>query len=209
MENGDTKNSDGKAPGDLSPSAAKTETRKQQRKSNTATNKPRKQQKWSLVRHWKAANRTNQAKWFLEGFGALIAVSVLGVYIWSNLQTKWNFQAEHEPLISYKNGECWRRVIDTLHYEVDHRDYPSKQLHVWDLGAIIENSGNVSADNVINESQARIRLDGEPPQDAFKDNAKETPASISIEPKGTALIGIPSPFDMGFTETVMFGRKSE
>jgi hypothetical protein len=80
------------------------QTHKEKSKSDRANGKSedheqQRKKKWSLIEHWKRASKAKQVKWVFEGIGLLIAFCILCVYIWGNLQTAWNFRAEHAPLV--------------------------------------------------------------------------------------------------------------
>jgi hypothetical protein len=108
MENDDTKKSKPETSSNLPPGTPETQATKKQRKASDSADKSKDNKKWSLCRHWKSASRAKQVKWIFEGIGGFIALAVLCNYIWSNLQTVWNFRADQRPRISvlgYKIGD--------------------------------------------------------------------------------------------------------
>jgi hypothetical protein len=95
----DTEQSQGSASGDLSPSTAKGSARKKQSKSNGPARKSQ-HKKWTLKQHWKVASRAKQIEWIIAGVAAMAAVVGLVFWIFSLLQTKWNFEKENRSSIS-------------------------------------------------------------------------------------------------------------
>src|ERR1039458_9304833 len=83
------------------PSPPNVKTRPKTDKPNKGTNKPKYTQKWTLRQHWRRANSAKKLRWYAEAIGLIIGASVLGTYIWSNLQSKWHFEAEHRPLVIF------------------------------------------------------------------------------------------------------------
>jgi hypothetical protein len=104
-------------------------------------NQPHKGKKWSLKRHWDVATRKQQVKWVVSGIGSLIALGGLGSYIWSNLQTKWNFQQEQRPRLVITKLE----IMDLL---VSHEAKEKQEFKVGEPMAVnveFKNIGKTTA----------------------------------------------------------------
>jgi hypothetical protein len=102
MENDDTKNGDEETPEKLSPSTAKVNTDKKTNKTKAGedkTRQPRKYKKWTLWQHWKRAGQKTRMKWIAELFGILVGLGLFLNSCWGNLQSIWNFKAEHRPKV--------------------------------------------------------------------------------------------------------------
>jgi hypothetical protein len=56
--------------------------------------------KWTLVQHWERASWAKRLEWIGKFLGGVVALLVLGTYIWQNIQTSRNFKAEHHSHIS-------------------------------------------------------------------------------------------------------------
>ena len=99
MEDDDAQNGERKTSGDLFPTTPKTKAGNKTGKTSRTDKKSAKQKKWGLWRYWKSVSRAKQLKWIVEGIGIITAISLLGVYIWDHMQTKWNFEADQRAWI--------------------------------------------------------------------------------------------------------------
>ncbi len=99
MKNGDPQNSQREI-GKESPQAAPDIPANKHTKTSIKATKNAKQgknNKWTLSQHWQRASSAKRFKWIAEGAGGLIALLVLGNYIWGNLQTESNFREARRP----------------------------------------------------------------------------------------------------------------
>jgi len=102
--------------------------------------KPGKKKKWSLWRHWKSASRAKQAKWVAQGLLVASGVAGVAVYEWGNLQTKWNFVAEHKPIVIHsRDPELLQPIVCD----------PKVGFHSGNMVSAIKNIGNATAYHVI------------------------------------------------------------
>jgi hypothetical protein len=100
MSDNDTENGKAQSPEELTPSAGNRHADTKSQAANKRRGKSqKKKKKWTLIRHWRAAHRKQQFIWIMSAIGGLIAVGYLINYTWGNLQTKWNFETEHRPLV--------------------------------------------------------------------------------------------------------------
>jgi hypothetical protein len=101
MENDDAKNGQreiAKESPDGAPNIQANSGAKASKNAEKQTAKA-KGKKWTLRRHWQRASSAKRVKWVLEGMGVLIALLILVNYVWQNLETRWNFKAEHRPKV--------------------------------------------------------------------------------------------------------------
>jgi hypothetical protein len=141
MKSDDAGNSHRENSDKLTPSSADVDTNDQTENAEKLKINPpkRKKQKWSLWRHWKRASRAKQVRWILEGIATIVGISILGVYIWGNLQNKWHFEIEHAPLvINNRPPELIQPFICDI----------SNGLHTGNMQTFIKNTGNITAYNV-------------------------------------------------------------
>lgn len=80
------------------------------KKTNQSKNK-----KWTLRQHWQRASAAKRFKWAIEGIGFIVGLLVLASYILGNLQTMWNFNAEHRPRLIFSRPP---EVIGPINCEV-------------------------------------------------------------------------------------------
>ncbi len=103
MEDEDTKNSQGDAPGDLPPISSKKQTRKQRSKANETSQEANKNKKHSLWRNFMDLSRTRQVELCFLGLVALGGIGYLVAYLCvsvsQNRQAALNFTAEHRPKV--------------------------------------------------------------------------------------------------------------
>jgi hypothetical protein len=140
MENDDTKNGQSKGPANLPVTTVKTKAGKEQGKISSAYKKSSKQKKWTFRRHWKQASRRTQAKWAFEGLGAIIAIAILITYIVGIWQTKWNFQAQHRPIVINSRPPA---LLQSFSCD------PTKGFHSGTTQVFLKNVGNGIATNLL------------------------------------------------------------
>lgn len=100
--------------------------------------KPNSRQKWSLVRHWKAANRKQQFTWVTAAIGTLGTLGMLYFAAWGHLQDQWNFEATHQPI-----------VINTRPPKIQFfACNPGKGFFTGNIQTDVKNVGTAMADNV-------------------------------------------------------------
>jgi hypothetical protein len=56
--------------------------------------------KKSYRRSWRSASPLRKLEIIALGIGAAVGFGYLGVTVWGNLETKWNFQADQRPHIA-------------------------------------------------------------------------------------------------------------
>ena len=80
------------------PDAPNVQTKKpnKPRRSSQETQEDKKK---SYRRSWRAASPLRRLEIIGLGLSAAVGIGYLGVVIWGNLQTKWNFTAEHRPRV--------------------------------------------------------------------------------------------------------------
>ncbi len=168
MKNGDSKNRDGERSDNLTPSASEVKTGTKSGKSKNTTNKSRQQKKWSLWRHWKSASRPRQLKWLLEGVVVATGVAVLGSYIWQNLQTKWNFQAEHKPIVVHSRPP---QLLQEFKCDATNNAFRTGNMNVF-----IKNIGNAIASRVpYSRAEMKIVPEKKSGESFFDDPPQITP----------------------------------
>jgi hypothetical protein len=99
MENEDTRNNQRETPSEPSQITSKKQTRKERSKANAIPEKPDQDKKKSYRRSWRSTSPIRKIEIIIGGIVAAGAIGYLGVTVWSTLQTKWNFQAEHKPIV--------------------------------------------------------------------------------------------------------------
>lgn len=174
MENDDTKKSGSKASKELRPITPKLQTDTKGNSPKESNKQSRKHQKWSLKRHWKAASRKQQVKWVAEGIGGLIALGVLVTYIWSNLQTKWNFQAEHRPIVIHSRPP---NLVQSLSCD------PARGLHIGNMQEFVKNVGRGTASNVFEASDVKVVPEQKLGNGFWDDPPSVGPENCSLGPR--------------------------
>lgn len=105
MKDDDTKNGQRAATQKLTSGSsgeqARKDTAKTQNRDQKSTNKKRK----TLWESFKSQTRFRQIEIVFVAVGAATGIGVLGTYVWSNLQTRWNFQEEQRPRIAVPTFE--------------------------------------------------------------------------------------------------------
>jgi hypothetical protein len=83
------------------PTTANTpnERTKSGKRRSYARKKPAEDKKKSFRRSWRSTSPVKKLEIIVIALGTTVGAGYLGVQIWGNLQTKWNFTTEHRPLV--------------------------------------------------------------------------------------------------------------
>ncbi len=143
MENGCSNNGDGDVgtkPSDGSASIQANTSTKAPQKAKKQTAKA-KGKKWTLKQNWQHANSAKRTKWIFEGKGGLIGFLILSNYVWQNLQTMWNFNAEHRPRVIFSRDP---ELLGVINCEITERAIyvHTGAMHIW-----MKNTGKGDAVN--------------------------------------------------------------
>jgi hypothetical protein len=173
VENGDTKDSQGETPSELSPGSAKNYARKESSKSNKPSQKPTKQKKHGLWRNWKSQSRTRQVELIFLGLVATGGIGYLFAYItFSNSQGKaaiWGIQVQHRPVVAIIRPELQAPFTC---------DMSKGTVDFGEMRVIIQNFGNAYAKNVISFGPEEFKA---VPETKFGDPMIDNPQKITEE----------------------------
>jgi hypothetical protein len=106
----------------------------------------------------------------------MAAVGVIGVYVWSNLQTKWNFQQEHAPL-----GINSRPPKLLQPFACD----PGNGLHTGNMQSFVKNVGNARAISVNPYLQMMKVIPEHKTGDSFIDGLPVVSCDLKVKMPGT------------------------
>jgi len=163
MENEDTTNDESKTATNLSPATSKKQTRKERSKANAASQKSSEKQKHTFWRNWNELSRTRQLELVLLGIVAMGGIGYLCVTIWGNLQTKWNFEASHKPIVVHNRPPELLQAFAC---------FPGAGFSTGNMRIFSKNIGNATADKsndgfiqtrVVSESKTGHPILDEPP----------------------------------------------
>ncbi len=144
--------------------------------------------------------KINQLRW--TKIAAVLLFLTVFVAGYQAYLTRDALHSVQRAFITFKGVQAERSVLNNPAYIFAGQLTPSKQLNVWDVSLLLENSGTTPAEDVIIQSRSGV-IDDEPPQNAFTDNPKETPVSTTVGPKDIQLV---NGWWRPFAETEMFGR---
>lgn len=151
MENDDTENSDNQSSEKTPPTAPNVQADTKSKPTQRGKNKSRKHQKWSLIRHWKAASRRQQFRWIAELIGGLIALSIPVVYYWDHFQRERQFRKEHAPLVIHNVPPKFLQTykcIPASHIKHEPNEIPTGSFGTGDMDITFKNIGTDTAYDV-------------------------------------------------------------
>jgi hypothetical protein len=130
MEDDDTKNSDAKAPEELSPSTANINADNNPQKPEKRNRKSQPQKRKTLRQYFRNANAFKKFEMSLLALGSAIGIAYVGVTVWGNLQTKWHFETEHRPRVIVSRPP---ELVGTFECYVTDKaiHLHSGAMHVW------------------------------------------------------------------------------
>lgn len=109
---------------------AKNPRTKQPNKSSARSRKANDDKKKSYRRSWRAASPLRKLEIICLAAAAAGALGYLAVTFWGNLQTKWNFEAEHRPRLEFFREPA---LVGQFVCSVDGSAirFRSGQMYVW------------------------------------------------------------------------------
>jgi hypothetical protein len=139
MENDDTTNDRDDTSANPYPVALKKQTRKERSKANATAQKPKQDKKKSYRRSWRSASPLRKLEIIALGIGSMVGIVYLSVTIWGVLQNKWNFQAEHKPIVIHSRPPA---LLQTFSCTADNG------FKTGNMQTFIKNIGNATAEDV-------------------------------------------------------------
>jgi len=154
MEDAGSKNGEDKVGKESSDGAADIQANTSAKASQKAHEQPtqRKGKKWTLRQHWQRASTAKRLKWAVEGIGVIVGLLILANYFWGNLQTMWNFRAEHAPLIVHSQPpkflQSFKRIpLAHIRYDTG-KSFPHGDFQFGNIVKTYKNIGNETAYDV-------------------------------------------------------------
>jgi hypothetical protein len=129
MENDDRKNNAPDASESLTPTPnIPNQQSKKPNKSAHTSQKAKDDKKKSYCRSWRSASPIRKIEIFIGALLAAGALGYLGATIWGNLQTKWNFEAEHRPRVIFTRPP---QFIEPFTCDVEKEMMLAGKFRVW------------------------------------------------------------------------------
>ena len=168
MENNDRKNNNSDTSKSLpSISDIPNQQTKKPKKSRRTPKTPDDEKRKSYRRSWRSTGPVRRTEIILLAVGAAGALGYLGVTVWGTLQTKWNFQAEHKPVVIHSRPP---KLMQTFTC-----DAANHIAHMGNMQVFFKNVGTAQAGNVSWEQM----VDKVIPQNKTGDNYIDLPPEIT------------------------------